>query len=87
MWFTDVTDDDLDDLHTLLDKLEKDEVELPKELLINVLEESLQPVPPLCRYKDLYYFQKYWLFETSFFQTLPSLLSQTPELKVQPVVR
>lgn len=81
LWFSDVISDETCEIRELLDDLIKEEIILPKELLTNVNETMDScPITPLCRYNDYYYFQKYWLFETSFSETLNSILNQNPEL-------
>lgn len=52
---------------------------LPETLVTDVELDFADPATPLCKNKDCYYLQKYWLYETLFIQFYTSLLHRTPE--------
>lgn len=61
---------------------------LSSSLAANISHENETPPSnhPLCRMGSLFYFQKYWAFETTCLQKLFSLLQVKPSLKLDPSI-
>ncbi len=83
LWFSEVDDENLQDVKQLLDELIHAEIFLPHTLVTSVSHDSnFVPLTPLCKFEDLYYFQKHWLFETSFIQALRKMLVLPPSILI-----
>lgn len=61
-------------------------IHIPRNLISSVSSESLPNDlnTPLCRCNDLYYFQKYWIQESSCLNSFKRLCEQTPHLQLDP---
>ncbi len=58
---------------------------LPPNLVVDVTKMSREHFPstPLCSFEDLYYFQKYWIYETRILEHLLKLLKHSPSIKIE----
>ena len=58
--------------------------DLPSNLITTITQDDTYPNTPLCKLGNLFYFQKYWIYESSCLQKFSDLLKMKPSLQLNP---